>query len=249
MIKNTNHALNHYQFSNMKIFPRLVHGVFTRHGGVSRGPYESLNVSFHVEDHSSAVQQNHQRIVETMGLPQWQTLHQTHSCTVHVIDTVSTTPLTGDALITHQPNILLIVKTADCQPVLLFDSKKCIVAAIHSGWRGSVQNIIGTTIERMIATGSDPNHIFAGIGPSLGPCCGEFVNYQQELPEYMWSYAVKPNYFDFWEISKKQMHDAGVPENNIEISNVCTKCQSDLFFSYRRKKVSGRFATVIGICP
>jgi hypothetical protein len=151
------------------------------------------------------------------------------------------------ALITQRPDILLIIKTADCQPVLVADPENDRVAAIHSGWRGSVQNIIGKTIAKMVDLGTKPQNIIAGIGPSLGPCCAEFIHYQQELPRYMWSYEARPNHFNFWEISKTQLQNAGVQEKNIEISEICTKCSPDLFYSYRRKKVSGRFGSVIGI--
>jgi len=240
-------ALNYFIFSHMDQLPDIVHGIFTRTGGHSNDPYHSLNISFNVGDDPIAVQKNTQGIVDVMELSQFQTLKQTHSCKVHVIDILSRESLIGDAMITMQPDILLIIKTADCQPVLLADPIKKCVAAIHSGWRGSVQNIIGKTIARMIALGSRPQNIIAGIGPSLGPCCAEFIHYQQELPEYMWSYAVRPNYFNFWEISKMQLLNKGVLEHHIEISNICTKCCPDLFYSYRRQRLSGRFGSVIGI--
>ena len=247
MKKTSQNNLIYYQFSHIKRLPGIVHGIFTRIGGFSNDPYHSLNLSFNVGDDPIAVQNNIQHIVNTMGLSQWQSLKQTHSCKVHVIDAIIQDPLIGDALITDQPDILLLVKTADCQPVLLTDPVNHRVAAIHSGWRGSVQNIIGKTIVRMVDLGTRPQNIIAGIGPSLGPCCSEFIHYQQELPEYMWSYAVRPNFFNFWEISKSQLQNAGFLEKNIEISKMCTKCNTDTFFSYRRKKISGRFGSVIGI--
>jgi hypothetical protein len=239
--------LQYFQFSHLKQLPDIAHGIFTRIGGYSNSPYNSLNISFNVGDNPADVQKNIQLITDVMGFTKFQSLKQTHSCKIHVIKTISHDPLIGDALITEQSNILLIIKTADCQPLLLADPANHRVAAIHSGWRGSVQNIIGKTITKMIELGTKPQNIIAGMGPSLGPCCAEFIHYQQELPEYMWSYAMKPNYFNFWEISKKQLKDKGVLEKNIEMSKMCTKCCNDLFYSYRRKKISGRFASVIGI--
>jgi hypothetical protein len=247
MKKNSPYNLRYFQFSHIKHLTDIAHGIFTRIGGYSDFPHNSLNISFDVGDHPANVQNNIQLIHHVMGFTKYQALKQTHSCKIHVIETTSHDPLIGDALITSQSNILLIIKTADCQPVLLADPVNHQVAAIHSGWRGNVQNIIGKTIAKMIERGSKPQNILAGIGPSLGPCCAEFMHYQQELPEYMWSYAVKPNYFNFWEISKKQLQDKGVLEKNIEMSKMCTKCCNELFYSYRRNKISGRFASVIGI--
>ncbi|ETR71895.1 MAG: hypothetical protein OMM_02140 [Candidatus Magnetoglobus multicellularis str. Araruama] len=247
MVSVSNNQLNYYQFSHMATLPNIVHGIFTRQGGESQGNYASLNVSFNVGDDFNRVTNNLKRIVRELGLVHLQSLKQTHSCKIHVVNTSPIETMIGDALITAQPDILLLVKTADCQPVILVDPENTIVAAIHSGWRGSVQNIIGATIARMSDLGTNPKKIIAGIGPSLGPCCAEFIHFKQELPEYMWSYAVHPNYFDFWAISKTQLQNAGVCGNNIEISEICTRCHPALFYSYRRKKVSGRFASVIGI--
>jgi copper oxidase (laccase) domain-containing protein len=88
--------------------------------------------------------------------------------------------------------------------------------------------------------------LFAAISPSLGPCCGEFVNYHQELPEAFHGYQIRPNYFDFWAISKDQLRDSGVRSEQIEIAEKCTVCEED-YFSYRRDGVTGRFASVIGL--
>jgi len=238
---------NYLQFKNLTAIPEVVHGIFTRKGGVSVAPYDSMNLSNNVGDNPAAVEENKKRILKTMGLLVSKSVVQTHSRTIHIVDTDFDETLEGDAMITQNPNILLLIKTADCQPVLLVDTKNLWVAAIHSGWRGSVQNIIGVTVEKMVAMGANPKHILAGIGPSLGPCCAEFINYKKELPEYMWPFSSKPNYFDFWKISKKQLCDSGILANNIEISNMCTCCQPELFYSYRKKKISGRFASVIGI--
>jgi len=248
MIKNTlQHNLSNFQFSNMKDMPNIVHGIFSRAGGFSHGPYQSLNLSFHVGDDPIAVKKNMLRISTAMGISQWQSLKQTHSSKIHIIERISPEPLIGDALISETPEILLIIKTADCQPVILVDPVNQSVAAIHSGWRGSVQNIIGKTVSKMVDLGTNPQNIIAGIGPSLGPCCAEFIHYQQELPKHMWPYEVKNNYFDFWEISKMQLQNEGVLEKNIEIAELCTKCCPEFFYSYRRKKISGRFGSVIGI--
>ncbi len=95
----------------------------------------------------------------------------------------------GDAMITDAPGQSLVIQTADCQAVLIYDPVRKAVANIHSGWRGSIQNIIGLTVQAMIKEfDSDPKNLLAGIGPSLGPCCAEFIHYRTEIPKAFWSY-------------------------------------------------------------
>jgi hypothetical protein len=94
---------------------------------------------------------------------------------------------------------------------------------------------------------SSPSDIVAGIGPSLGQCCAEFTNYTLELPEPFWKYKNNNNHFDFWRLSFDQLCGAGVLKENIQISQLCTKCNQDLFFSYRRDKVTGRLANIISL--
>jgi copper oxidase (laccase) domain-containing protein len=90
-------------------------------------------------------------------------------------------------------------------------------------------------------------HIVAGVGPSLGPCCAEFVNYQSEIPKEFWKYRQGSDLFDFWSLSRDQLCAAGVLNKNIYLSNFCTKCNPALFFSYRGEGQTGRFAAVIGL--
>ncbi len=183
-------------------------------------------------------------------------LNQVHGCDVAVIKgrdnglsgIATDKALAGDAVITDIPGLNLVIQLADCQAVLMYDPIRGVVANVHSGWRGSIQNIIGATInimERKFCT--TPGDIIAGIGPSLGPCCAEFVNYRSELPESFWKYSDASNHFNFWAASSDQLCDAGVLKENIRTANICTRCNSDLFFSYRRAKITGRFAAAIGL--
>ena len=155
---------------------------------------------------------------------------------------------TADALIACCSGKSLVIQVADCQAVLLYDPVQKAVANIHSGWRSSIRNIIGLTVQAMIKEfGTDPGTLLAGIGPSLGPCCAEFIHYQSEIPRDFWQYKIKENGFDFWAVSKDQLITSGVPHDHIISSNLCTRCRTDLFFSYRKEKTTGRFAAVIGI--
>ena len=87
----------------------------------------------------------------------------------------------------------------------------------------------------------------AGIGPSLGPCCAQFIHYEQEIPEAYWMYQTRPYYFDLWQLSRDQLIAAGVLGEHITLAGICTSCRTDLFFSYRKEKTTGRFATVIAL--
>ncbi len=156
--------------------------------------------------------------------------------------------LVGDALITNTPENFLVVQVADCQSILLYDPMVKVVSNIHSGWRGSINNIIGSTVQAMTTYfGCASSDIVAGIGPSLGPCCAEFINYKKEIPEKFWQYKGADNHFDFWSASLDQLCQAGVLSENIDLSRICTKCNTDLFFSFRGEGATGRFATLIGL--
>ena len=158
--------------------------------------------------------------------------------------------LEGDALVTDQRSAALVIQVADCQPIILVDPVQGVVANIHSGWRGSIQNVIGETVSRMASDFScRPENLICGIGPSLGPCCAEFIHYNEEIPASLWGYRHKGTLFDFWQMSKDQLVGAGVKEDNITLAEICTRCNPHLFFSYRGEKCAGRFAAVVGIRP
>jgi len=137
---------------------------------------------------------------------------------------------------------------ADCQAVVLFDPVRRVVANIHSGWRGSVANIIAKTVSVMQHHfACNPADLLAGVGPSLGPCCAEFIHYEDEIPRQYWHYKNSGRHFDFWAMSRDQLCKAGVPGDNIRVAGCCTRCRTDLFFSYRAEKVTGRFAVAVGL--
>jgi len=163
-------------------------------------------------------------------------------------DSDSERELIGDALVTNIPKKFLVVQVADCQSILMHDPVRQVVANVHSGWRGSINNIIGRTINAMENNfGCISSDVIAGIGPSLGPCCAEFVNYEKEIPKVYWKYKDDRDHFDFWSVSCDQLCEAGVLIENVDISRLCTKCDTDRFFSFRGEGTTGRFATIIGL--
>lgn len=246
-------GLSFYQYSLLQDQPALIHGVFTRHGGISQGAYAGLNLSFSVGDESQRVIHNRKLIQRTLGIDGLQSLRQVHGKEAVIINENSNGSFrpeerSGDILMTRIPGQGLMIKQADCQSILLYDPSHQAVANLHSGWRGNVANVIGEAVEQMKAVfGTSPADLIAGIGPSLGPCCAQFIHYEQEIPEPYWRYQVRPHYFDLWQLSRDQLIEAGVLENRIEIAGICTSCRTDLFFSYRKEKITGRFATIIAL--
>jgi len=281
-------AMDVIHFKMFAPFKNLVHGVFTRRGGISPPPFHSLNVGLSTGDEPDHVRDNRCRIARHMGFERALYLHQVHGNDLLVLTRESqmagvpphgmppqsppeipetraacpdkfsrqkgtpSVPLTlpaADGVVTNLFGILLVIQVADCQAVILFDPVKKVLANLHSGWRGSVANIIGQGVDVMVEQfGCDPVDIRAGISPSLGPCCGEFIQYRRELPRAFFKYQKKAHHFDFWEISKDQLMERGVTRDHIEVAGLCTKCHPHRFFSYRHEKTTGRFAVAAGMC-
>jgi copper oxidase (laccase) domain-containing protein len=129
---------------------------------------------------------------------------------------------------------------------LLVDPESRIIANIHSGWRGSISNIAGKTVRALERLGLNPAKTLAAVSPSLGPCCAEFVNFKREIPEEFWSFRSGPLHFDFWALTRAQLSEAGIGEQNMEFAARCTVCEKSEFFSYRGEGKTGRMASVIG---
>jgi YfiH family protein len=245
-----------FQFENLAKIAGIRHGIFTRQSGHSTGPFQSLNVSFGLGDADENVMKNRRVIAQAIEGDDLVFLEQVHGDQVVIFNRKhSVYPKAalqvlgvGDALVTDVCGKFLTTQLADCQSVLLYDPIQRVVANVHSGWRGSIKNILGRTLgdmEKHFQCNSV--HIIAGIGPSLGPCCAEFVNYRTEIPKQFWQYKTAADHFDFWTMSCDQLTHAGVLEKNIEIANTCTKCNLELFFSYRGEGQTGRFAAAIGL--
>jgi len=248
LISKQKNSLTFFQFPNLAECADIQHGIFTRKGGRSKAPFHGLNVSFSAGDADTAVRQNRFLISQCMGETPLVFVRQVHGTDVARIrdDTPLSQP--ADAMITDMPGRCLVIQVADCQAVLMYDPVRRVVANVHSGWRGSIHNIIGKTLRVMKAEfGCDPCDVIAGIGPSLGPCCAEFIHFQKEIPEIFWKYKDPADHFDFWAISRDQLVSEGVPGSNIHTSGLCAKCRTDLFFSYRGERTTGRFAALIGL--
>jgi len=242
------------EFKLFQGYPDLIHGVFSRWGGVSSQCFDSLNVGLNSGDDPSLVAENRHRILARMGGAKAIFLNQVHGTNIHILNQKLNLekrqePVIADGVVTDISGVCLMIQVADCQGILLFDPIKKVIANIHSGWRGSLKNIIGSCIDVMTNRFKcQPDHILAGISPSLGPCCAEFINYKDEIPKTLWSYKLQGrSYFDFWKMSRDQIMEKGVKKENIEMMNICTKCNSNYFYSYRQEKRTGRFACAISL--
>jgi YfiH family protein len=183
--------------------------------------------------------------------PNIATLRQIHSDAVIAAEGRSGCLGEGDALIENTPGVLVAVKTADCIPVLIVDPRNRAVAAVHAGWRGTVQNIAVRAIAGLHSKFSSyAEDLHVAIGPGIGKCCYEvgpevaekFREYDATLTNI--TYSV---HLDLAEINRRQMREAGVPSTQIYSAGLCTKCQTE-FHSYRRdKKDAGRMLSVVGI--
>ncbi|MCD4716918.1 MAG: peptidoglycan editing factor PgeF [Desulfobacterales bacterium] len=242
-----------FRFPGLSLNQQLIHGVFTRMGGLSDPPYNGLNTSYTVGDSAENVNENLSSIKKAVEAEHLIFVDQVHGDSVFVIrrdhlDTQGEIP-PADAMITDISCVALMIKQADCQGVIIFDPKRSVVANVHCGWRGNVQNILGRVIARMKHDFEcRPSDLVAAIGPSLGPCCAEFVTHEEIFPENFRPFMVRENYFDLWAVSCGQLVEAGLKEENIEVSGICTRCRTDLFYSYRAEGKTGRFATVAMLC-
>jgi len=248
-----------FEFTHLKREPGIIHGIFTRAGGVSTGAFESLNVGMNSGDNRDAIARNRKLITLKMGMKPFVFLNQVHGDTIKVLKhddndmqevfEPGVETYTADALVTDMKDIFLVIQVADCQAVMLYDPEKKVIANVHSGWKGSIVNIAGATIDKMVEIfGCRPEDIMAGISPSLGPCCAEFRDYKTLIPEHLWKYKSEDrDYFDFWKMTEDQLMHRGVKKDNIENMHICTVCNNDLFYSYRREKTTGRFACVIAL--
>lgn len=214
----------------------------------------SLETGFDREE----VTGNRKDILDSLGLSRWVELKQVHGD--GMVPDAPPTPLDekseleGDGSSTCEPGLALAVKTADCQPILLADSRGRAVAALHVGWRGNARNFPGGGVERFCRTyGLLPAEVLAVRGPSLGPGAAQFINFDREWPPQFapWFDAARKT-MDLWNLTRSQLLGAGLLPGNIFSLDLCTHSLPDLFFSHRRGH-TGRQVSFIWIreggCP
>jgi YfiH family protein len=239
-----------FYYTLLSNYSDLFHGVFTRKGGVSVPPYDQLNTSFSVGDLPHAVKSNLRILQEAVGARYLVYMNQSHGNAAFLLNKrhlqKGWNPPAVDAMITDLPHVAVLVQQADCQAVILFDPEKRVVANVHCGWRGNVTNILGQVVHTMRrAYGTSPDRLIAAIGPSLGPCCAEFVDHRELFPEKFKKFQVRENHFNLWALSSSQLVGAGLLKEHIACAQMCTRCRTDLFYSYRGEGTTGRFGTLV----
>jgi len=232
---------------------RLVHAFSTRVGGVSNGPFSSLNLGEGLGDSPENVMENRRRFAAALGFDPAEIviLNQVHGDRVVEVDGPPDGEISGDALMTRAPDLLLAVRVADCVPVLIYDPSNLAAAAVHAGWKGTSCGITAKVLRAMGERyGTDPAACLVAIGPSAGPCCYEVGGEVAALfPErcVIRSPGAKPK-VDLWRANLDQLLDAGVPEGSVDLAGICTVCNERLFFSYRRSHgLTGMMLGAIGI--
>ena len=216
---------------------------------------DSGNIAFHVNDDSSLVIQRHKRLAKELNYDINSLIHmkQIHSDIVHTVDINDNfeNPPSCDALITDKKNTPLMVMVADCSPILFYDSTKNVIAVAHAGRQGAFKNIVKNVIASFLHKyNSNTKDIYVTIGANIKKCCyevGSEINDEAEILGLKSTITKKENryYLDIDKILKKQLLDSNILEKNIEISDECTKCKSNKYFSYRSDSKTGRFSGII----
>ena len=249
--------LDFYHFRHFSKCTNLRHSVTTKN---PLEPYH-FSLALHTGENASDIITNREKLEKAFSDNplHYITANQTHSDHIYIATKSETLGWNNrkesipdcDALITNLPNIALTILTADCVPILVFDPVTQTIAAVHAGWKGTKKKILSKTVKKMINVfDSNPRDILVGLGPSIGKCCYEVgddvAKYFQHLP-YAYTAKKSDKYMlDLPTINKQQLIEVGIEEKNIEMSNICTACEVDRFFSYRKENgCTGRFMSMI----
>ena len=232
----------------------FVHGFSTRIGGVSEGDLSSMNLSFTRGDDPERVKENYRRIAAAIGFDEKRLVltHQTHTNHVRVVTeadagkgyTKERDYTDVDGLVTNVPNLVLATFYADCVPLFFIDPVHRAIGLSHSGWRGTVSDIAGVTVETMErAYGTRPEDLLVGIGPSICQDCYEVSEdvideFRASYEEKLWPqlYREKENgkyQLNLWEACRQNLLRTGVLPGRVEVTDLCTCCNPQLFFSHR----------------
>ncbi len=256
------HEAGTLRYFTFDLFDRhqLLHGIFTRLGGVSPAPWASLNLGGTVGDSRDHVVENRRRIFEHFGRPV-ETLFdawQVHGIQVLCVDRPR--PLDqphekADGILTDCPEITLMMRFADCVPIYLYDPTKRVIGLVHAGWRGTVNRVVAAAVGQMISRyGTTPADILAGIGPSI--CVEHYpvgkevedaahAGFGQKTGQVIWrkNGAV---HFDLWRANQIVLEECGVRQ--IEQSGQCTFCNNEEWYSHRAEKgQTGRFGALLAL--
>lgn len=233
------------------------HAFTTRYGGVSEGDFASLNLGSNRGDEQANVEENFRRVAALMGAGgnDCVVTRQVHGNEVrvasfadrHVLGT--RTPYDADGLVTAERGLPIMCFVADCVPALLCDARHGVIAAVHCGWRSSVADILGVTVEKMCALGAEKDNICIAMGAAIGRCCFETDG---DVPAAIETYLSgdTAGLFDRREDGKylvdlraanaRRLMQLGIPEGNIDVSEECTMCSHEKYWSHRYTQRHGQ---------
>ncbi len=242
----------YYSFPSLDAISFVRHGFSTRLGGVSEGIYASMNLSFTRGDREEAVLENFHRFCTAIGTDAENVVvsaQEHHTVVLPVTKADCGRGVTRergytdiDGLMTNETGVVLCTQYADCVPLFFVDPVRHVVATSHSGWKGTVAQIGAVTVKRMGEVyGCDPKDILCGIAPSIGPCC-----FEVDSPVYE-AFAALPfadetilhddqngkYHIDLWETNRRILLSAGILPEHITVTDLCTKCHPDVFWSHR----------------
>lgn len=260
----------------MDAYPELTAGFTSRRGGAGAAPFESLNCALHVGDDPQTVIHNREKIGNTLHIPfeTWTCAEQVHGSEVLVVTgaqrgrgRLSREDSVGDkdGMVTNEPGVWLTAFFADCVPLYFYDPENKAVGIAHAGWRGTAADIAGAAVRTMAeAFGSEPARLLAAIGPSIGGCCYEvdrtvidpmertLARLGMNNPDGRAYRRTENGKFllDLREINARCLAKAGILPMHIEITHLCTSCDTETFFSHRKERGrTGRMAAWIGLKP
>lgn len=243
------------QFPVLEQIDFIQHGFSTRFGGVSKGEFSSMNLSYTRGDRKENVDENYKRICAALGMDIKKLVlsDQVHDTVVYHatekdvqgMELASKKLEAIDGLVTDTEEIVLCTSYADCVPLFFVDTKRKAIGLSHSGWRGTVGKIGKKTVEKMQKEfGTEPKDIIAVIGPSICQDCYEIssdvaeafmeILNKVQLENVLQKKENDKYQLNLWEANRYILMEAGIPKQNITISNVCTCCNSDILFSHRK---------------
>ena len=252
MTAHEQNGVVYYTFPSFDAVPFVRHGFSTRLGGVSTGIFESMNLSYTRGDEAAAVRENFDRFCRAVGVDSENAVvsAQEHHTVIYNATAADrgrgVTRERGyadiDGLLTDEPNVVLFTQYADCVPLLFVDPVRRVVGTSHAGWRGTAAQIGAVTVERMCADyGCRREDILAAIAPSIGPCCFEVdapvITEFQKLSLFdegcYQPVSEDKMLINLWEVNRRTLVRVGVRPEHITVTDLCTKCHPDVFWSHR----------------
>lgn len=225
----------------------------TRFGGVSEGEFSSLNLLRNKGDSPENVRENFRRLCAELGvgINDCAVTDQVHGNEVRIVTAedkhvcLTPVPYEADGVVTNVPGMPVICYTADCVPALLCDAENKVVAAVHCGWRSSVADILGVAVGKMLSLGAKVESISCALGPAIGACCFEtdgdvpsaIEKYLDGDVEGLWTLRADGKYLvDLRKANKRRLIQLGVKAENVDVSDECTMCSHEKYWSHRYTK-------------